>query len=262
MNHPPQADNASFVPFSVELATCAADIREAQRLRYRVFADEMGARLHSTEPGVDCDRFDPFCHHLLVRDTLTGQVVGYSRLLTDQQAQQAGGFYSQTEFAIQAILALPGRFIEVGRTCVHADYRTGATMIALWSGLADFVMQHGFDYFIGCPSIPLGEGYSEAHAIFNELAKRHLTDESLRVIPLKPLPPPEKPLPSCFALPPLLKAYLRLGAKICGEPYWDEDFQVADLFILLPTRRVAKRYARHFLGQIPRQGSELNRGRH
>jgi putative hemolysin len=237
---------------SVGFADSLAEVREAQRLRYQVFARELGAHLHTQLPGLDYDPFDPHCEHLLVRDNVTGQVVGCTRLLTDRQAQQAGGFYSQTEFDLSRILTLPGRFVEVGRTCIHPDYRNGTTIATLWTGLAGFIAEHGFDYFIGCPSIPLGAGYRQAHATYVALAARYRLPEAQRVTPLIPLPPPEGPV-DLFkpALPPLLKAYLRLGARIGGEPCLDADFGVADLFILLPTRDIERRYARHFLEQTP-----------
>ena len=234
----------------VGFAGSFAEIREAQRLRYQVFAGEMGAHLHTPLPGLDYDQFDAYCRHLLVRDNTTGQVVGYTRLLTAEQAQQAGGFYSQTEFDIEPILQLPGRFLEVGRTCIHPDYRNGATIATLWSGVAAFIVEQGFDYLIGCPSIPLGENYREAHAIYASLVPRYLIAAAWQVQPHIPLPPIDAAVYSeKVSLPPLLKAYLRLGAKICGEPYLDSDFHVADLFILLPTREIDHRYARHFLGQ-------------
>ena len=236
---------------AVGFAGSFAEVREAQRLRYQVFAGEMGAHLHTPMPGLDYDHFDAFCRHLLVRDSATGQVIGYTRLLTAEQAQLAGGFYSQTEFDIGPILQLPGRFMEVGRTCIHPDYRNGATIATLWSSVAAFIVEQGFDYLIGCPSIPLGEEYREAHAIYANLAARHLIAANLRAQPYIPLPPIEATAyPEKISLPPLLKAYLRLGAKICGEPYLDADFQVADLFILLPTPEIDHRYARHFLGQV------------
>ncbi|MEZ5584293.1 MAG: GNAT family N-acyltransferase [Candidatus Competibacteraceae bacterium] len=182
-------------------------------------------------------------------DQTNEQVVGCTRILTDQQARQAGGYYSQGEFDISRILAIPGRFMELGRTCVHADYRNGATITALWTGLADFIAEYDFDHLIGCASIPLGENNSQAQAIFADLAPRYLTAEPLRVQPLQPLPRGDGLSRSDYVLPPLLKAYLRVGARICGEPCLDPDFQVADLFILLSTRNVERRYARHFMGR-------------
>lgn len=232
----------------VGLATSFAEIHAAQRLRYEVFAWETGARLHTPFPGLDYDRFDDYCQHLLVWDSATQQVVGCTRLLTDQGACNAGGFYSETEFDLSRVLATSGRFLEIGRTCVHPDYRNGATITALWSGLATLISQHNFDYLIGCASIPLGEGCGEAHAIFAALSQRYLVKEPLRVTPFYPLPCQTALLRSDYTLPPLLKAYLRVGAKIGGEPCLDADFKVADLFILLPTQHLERRYARHFLG--------------
>lgn len=231
----------------IELAESTAQIREAQRLRYEVFSRELGARLHSAVAGIDDDAFDAHCHHLLVWDG--DRIGGCTRILTADRARRAGGFYSQTEFNIDAVLALPGRFMEAGRTCVHRDYRNGAAITTMWAGLANFVAEHRIDYMIGCASMPLGDNGAEAWAIYADLARRYLSPPSLRVWPLIPLPPVERPARG-YVLPPLLKAYLRIGAKICGEPYWDRDFNVADVFILVPTASLERRYARHFLGAI------------
>lgn len=231
---------------SVELALSHEDIRAAQRLRYSIFAGEMGAKLHNRLPDLDHDRLDDFCQHLIVRDGL-GHVVGCTRILTAEMAQRAGGFYSETEFDLTPVLALPGRFMEIGRTCVHADYRNGTTISTLWSGLAKFIADRGIDYLIGCASIPLGEDGGEARALYAELAQRHLVPEPLRVKPHLPLPRSDGLARGIGTVPPLLKAYLRLGARIGGEPCLDPDFKVADVFILLSTQRIERRYARHFL---------------
>lgn len=231
---------------SVELARFYEDIRASQRLRYAIFAGEMGATLHNHLPGLDHDPLDDYCQHLIVRDGL-GQVVGCTRILTAEAAKRAGGFYSQTEFDLSPVLALPGRFMEIGRTCVHPDYRNGATISTLWSGLATFIADQNIDYLIGCASIPLGADGGEAQALYAELAQRHLVPESLRVKPLLPLPRRDGVACGVGGIPPLLKAYLRLGARIGGEPCLDPDFKVADVFILLSTQRIERRYARHFL---------------
>lgn len=231
---------------TVELAKSVGDIRAAQRLRYAIFANEMGATLHNRLPGLDHDALDEYCQHLIVRDGFD-QVVGCTRILTADTAQRAGGFYSESEFDLAPVLALPGRFMEIGRTCVHADYRNGATIGTLWSGLAAFIAEHQIDYLIGCASMPLGEGGSAARALYAELAQRHLVAEALRVQPRLPLPRHDGLAHPVGPIPPLLKAYLRLGARIGGEPCLDLDFKVADVFILLSTQRIERRYARHFL---------------
>lgn len=247
---PPVASLSVVEPRSldVELARSSKDIRAAQRLRYTVFAEEMGAKLHNWLPGLDHDRFDEHCQHLLVRNGF-GTVIGCTRILTAQAAERAGGFYSETEFDLAPVLALPGRFMEIGRTCVHPDYRNGATISTLWSGLAAFIAKHQIDYLIGCASLPLGEGGDAARFLYAELAQRHLVAEELRVRPRWPLPLSRRDGVAATPgpMPPLLKAYLRLGARIGGEPCLDLDFNVADVFILLATQRIERRYARHFL---------------
>jgi len=231
---------------SVALARSRAETEAAQRLRYAIFAGEMGATLHNRIPGLDHDRFDAYCQHLLVHDGL-GRLVACTRLLTPEAARRAGGFYSQTEFDLAPVLALPGRFLEIGRTCVHPDYRNGATISTLWSGLAAFIAEQRIDYLIGCASIPLGTDGGAVRVLYAELASRHLVPEPLRVKPHLPLPRHDGVACDQYTVPPLLKAYLRLGAQIGGEPCLDPDFHVADVFILLASQRIERRYARHFL---------------
>lgn len=231
---------------SAELARSSAAIEAAQQLRYAIFADEMGATLHSRIPGLDQDRFDPYCRHLIVRDAL-GQVVGCTRILTADAAVRAGGFYSQTEFDLGPVLALPGRFAEIGRTCIHPAHRGGTAISTLWNGLAALIANWRIDYLIGCASIPLGAECGAARALYAEFAQRHLLPENLRVKPHLPLPQHDGLIPNRSPVPPLLKAYLRLGAQLGGEPCLDPHFKAADLFILLSTDQIERRYARHFL---------------
>lgn len=241
------------VPLTVSLAASASDVIESQGLRYDVFAREAGARLHNTIAGIDHDRFDPHCEHVLVRDAETGMVVASTRILTCEQAAHTGGFYSASEFDIAAILRMPGRFMEIGRTCVHADYRGGAAITMLWKGISQFLESRGYDYLIGCASIGLQDGGMQAQAVMQRLRQRHMVPDERRVTPLLPYPP--RPVDTSLApqLPPLLKAYLRLGALIGGEPFWDRDFNVADVFVLLGVDRLDARYARHF--QVQQQAN-------
>ncbi|MCG5516758.1 MULTISPECIES: GNAT family N-acetyltransferase [unclassified Ectothiorhodospira] len=236
-----------------ELARDEADIMASQRLRYQVFAEEMGAELSQTSVicGLDQDRYDRYCHHLLVRDTQTGAAVASTRILLDQQARLAGGFYSENEFQLGDVAYLKGRVMEVGRTCVHPEYRNGAAIGVLWSGLAQFMSSHRVDHLIGCASIPMHDGGRQARAIMERLREKHLVPEALRVEPRLPLPPGTATWPGQTVMPPLLKAYLRLGARIGGEPCWDPDFRVADVFILLNREDLPARYQRHFLRAVP-----------
>ena len=234
--------------FSVSLASNLEEVREAQALRYQVFAEEMGATLETTLPLHDVDKFDTYCHHVLVRDQNVGKVVGCTRILTSEEAKISGGFYSQSEFDLSQILALPAKLMEIGRTCVHSDYRNGLIISLLWSQVAKFMAEHGVDYLMGCASIPLRD--NRRNPLFSELIERHSTGSHLRVYPKVPLRQDnensEPPLP----IPPLLRAYLRLGAQICGEPCWDADFKVADVFILVGFENLQKRYIRHFFDRL------------
>ncbi|MFA9460028.1 GNAT family N-acetyltransferase [Thiohalorhabdus sp. Cl-TMA] len=231
----------------VVVAESRAEVERCQRLRYEVFTADLGARIATSRPGLDHDSYDAYCRHLYVRDNRTGAMVGTTRLLTSAGAVAAGGFYSAGEFDLRRVLSLPGRFLEVGRTCIHPDYRRGAAITTLWNGIAGMAIAEGSDYLIGCPSIPLGGGRAYALAVMDHLRAHYHVPESLRVVPRHPLPrDPELPAETEAVLPPLMKAYMRLGARVCGEPFWDEDFNVADVFILLETGAITRRYARHF----------------
>jgi len=136
------------------LARTEDEVREAQRLRHRVFAEELGARLDSAAERLDRDRFDEYCEHLLVRSSDTGEVVGTYRILTAANARRAGGFYSEQEFDLGAIPSLP-RVVEIGRACVHPDHRSGAVLALLWGALAQHFRLHGYEHVIGCASVPI-----------------------------------------------------------------------------------------------------------
>lgn len=237
----------------VSLAQSAEEIRASQRLRHQVFAREMGARLHTTEPGVDQDAYDPFCDHLLVRESTTGELVASTRILSSDRLQDAGGYYSASEFELGALQRLHGRVMEVGRTCVRADYRTGSALHLLWMGLARYMMTHGFEYLMGCASIPYTPGDRATELLLDDLLHFHASPLALRAQPRRPLP---RTTSGAWILqaaepPSLLKAYLRFGAKICGEAYWDVDFGVADVLILVDVRQVPARYRNHFLREVP-----------
>lgn len=250
-----QTTSPSRHNLKVSLASSMEEVKAAQNLRFRVFAEEMGAQLPNSEARLDRDHFDTYCHHLIVRDSTTQEVVAYTRILTSAQAKLAGRFYSESEFDMQRIHDLNGKFMEVGRTCVHQDYRSGAAIGVLWSGLAQFMVDNQFDYLMGCASIPITHDGLSIRMLYEYLKHKYLSDDDTRVYPKTPMPGHlfslhesadidwQKPMP----LPPLLKAYMRLGAEVCGEPCWDPDFSVADVFVLLDRRRLNARYAKHFV---------------
>ena len=230
---------------SVGLAVSEREIHEAKKLRYRVFADEMGARLPTKTPGVDHDFYDPYCEHLVARDEQSGEIVGTYRILTPEAARRVGGYYTEDEFDLTRLLHLRPYMVEIGRSCVHPDFRTGATITLLWSGLANFMMARKYRFLTGCASVSMADGGHNAVALYDRL-QDHLAPLEFRVFPRHALPLDELRQDLSPEIPPLIKGYLRAGAWICGEPAWDPDFNTADLPILLPMDRVDTRYAKHF----------------
>ncbi|MCS6896340.1 MAG: GNAT family N-acetyltransferase [Nitrospira sp.] len=240
--------NAQRSNLAVSIAKSPVEVREAQRLRHHVFVEECGARLPHSSAGIDEDEFDPYCDHLIVRDTRHHMVVGTYRILTSWKAQEVGRFYSESEFDLTNLKPLTPRLVEVGRSCIHADYRQGAVITLLWAGLAQYMIAGGYEYLMGCASISLSDGGEQATATYLYLRERCLSPLHWRVIPHRPYPlAGERPLRKP-TLPPLVKGYVRLGAFICGEPAWDQQFNTADLFMLLPLAQMDARYARHFFG--------------
>lgn len=229
------------------LAETDAEIDQALRLRYKVFAEELGARLPSAKRRRDVDHFDAHCRHLIVINETNRRVLGCTRLLDDAGAAAAGGFYSEQEFELDAIRALPGRRLEVGRSCIHPQFRNGAGIGLLWQGLAAMVAQNGYDWLFGCASISWGEDGAAVQATLERLRRRHLVEPARRARPLHPLPAQRSNQAlTALRMPPLLKAYLGLGARACGEPCWDADFGVADVLMLLDLEQLSARHARHF----------------
>jgi len=230
----------------LSLARNATEIAEAQRLRYKVFAEEMGAEL-SNIGGLDIDGFDEFCDHLLVRESGTHQVIGTYRILSPHKANEAGGYYSAGEFDLSRISHLFDRTVEVGRACVHQHYRSGATISMLWAGLAKYMQMHSYEYMIGCASVPMNDGGHAAASLYHKLKDDFLTAAEYRVFPHNPLPVDALNKEMQVACPPLIKGYLRLGAQICGAPAWDSYFNTADMLVMLSLSKINHRYATHFL---------------
>lgn len=225
--------------------------RAAQALRWQVFAGELGARLPSREPGIDQDEFDRHCEHLVVRDEESGEVVGTYRLLAPEAAHRAGAYYSETEFDLTRLRHLRSRMVEVGRSCIHSQHRGGAVLALLWAGLARYMATHGYTYLAGCASMGMADGGHAAAAAYERMRAENQAPVEYQVFPRCPLPLAELDATAGGELPPLIRAYLRAGAWICGEPARDPDFNTADFFVLLPLANVAPRYARHFLGTVP-----------
>ncbi|MGR8979557.1 MAG: GNAT family N-acetyltransferase [Gammaproteobacteria bacterium] len=248
MRNPAQeTSNQSVKKLTCIIADSESLIKEAQSLRYRVFAKEMGAKLKSESEELDYDEIDQYCDHLIVYDNINNKIAGYTRLLNQEQAQELGRFYSQDEFDLDRILALPGRFLEVGRTCIEPDYRGGAVLTTLWSALAEYALAGEYHYLLGCASITPGPSGFAVDAVYRAIDAKNRAPDSLRATPIIPVPDNLKCQRDESGIPPLLKAYLRLGAVVCGEPYWDKDFNCMDLLVLLPLAQLEERYSKHYM---------------
>ncbi|MBW8458385.1 MAG: GNAT family N-acetyltransferase [Thiobacillus sp.] len=234
--------------YHVSLAVDDSEIRQAQRLRYQVFAEEMGARLSSALPGHDVDLYDPFCDHLLVRELGDGEIVGTYRILPPDAARHVGSYYSEQEFDLTRLNFLRPRMAELGRSCVHPAHRSGGVLARLWIGLADYMTRYGYEYIVGCASIGMADGGHIAASVHRQIVKRHLAPVEWRATPRTRLPIESLDDGRTAALPPLIKGYTRLGAMVCGEPAWDPDFNTADLLMLLPMAQLNRSYARRFIG--------------
>jgi len=226
------------------LAETEAEVREAQRLRHLVFAEELGARLDSAAERLDRDRFDAYCEHLLVRTCTTGEVVGTYRILTAAAARRAGGFYSEQEFDLGAIPSLP-QVVEIGRACVHPDHRGGAVIGLLWGALAQHFRLRGLEHVIGCASLPARENPGGVAAICDRLLREHGTPPTWRARPRRPFT--ASPSLTRAPIPALIRGYMHMGAAVCGEPAWDPDFGTADLLLLLSLSRMSGRFAQRLL---------------
>ena len=241
----PAPQSSSGGGLVVGLARTAAEIDALQRLRYDVFSEDLAAVFPSGHGGRDEDRFDPWCEHVIVREANGGRIVGTYRILTPAQAIKAGGYYAESEFDISALDALRHDMVEVGRSCVHADYRQGNAIMLLWNGVAEVMRQGAYRYAFGCASISLRDDGAAAAAVWRQVRSHLEVSPDLQVAPLHryPVERLDRSLPA--KTPPLIKGYLKLGARICGEPAWDPDFNSADLPVLLDVCEMDHRYKRH-----------------
>jgi putative hemolysin len=249
------AANPEARQLTVMWATNEDEVREAQRLRFRVFADEMGARLNSlpgTPPGLDIDAFDAHCEHLLVRttesDDASSRVVGTYRVLTPAAARRAGGLYIDREFELTGIDAVRPRVAELGRSCTDAEFRTGGVILMLWAALAAFMLRNGLDITVGCASVTMHDGGHSAASLWNRLRAEHLVGPELAAVPRLPLPTAQLRGDLDVEPPALIKGYLRCGGKVLGPPAWDPEFQTADLPMMMSLADLPASYRRRFIG--------------
>lgn len=236
--------------FAVRLARTPAEVEAAQRLRYEVFVQELGGDGEMVDHAarLERDRFDPFFDHLLVYD-MTGpfeRLAGVYRLLRDDQAQAAGQFYSEDEYDLEPLRQSGRKLMELGRSCLHADYRGGAAMFHLWQGLAAYVQEHGVEVMFGVASFHGTDPRRLAQPL-SLLYHRHLAPPELRVRsrahqPMDLVTPAQlDKRRALLDVPALIKAYLRLGGMVGDGAYVDHAFNTTDICLVMDTARLNSR---------------------
>jgi L-ornithine Nalpha-acyltransferase len=236
---------------SVRLARSDADLRAAQRLRYDVFSQEMGAELGSAAIGLDHDAYDAVCDHLLVEDG--ERVVGTYRLLRKSVADAHTGFYSTGEYCVDQLSGNDGEWLELGRSCVAAEYRDAGTIQLLWRGIAAYLADHRISLMFGCASFA-GLNLADHAAPLSYLYHNHLAPAGLRVtaradrfVDMAMLPVGGYELRHAMRmLPPLIKGYLRVGAMVGDGAVIDHEFNTVDVFMIMPVEQIAGRYLDRF----------------
>lgn len=242
--------------FSVFLAKDDSDLREAKALRYEVFVREMGAdgALVDHEAGLEQDHFDAFCDHMLIAETSTNRIIGVYRLMRSDQAEAAGGFYGRSEYDLSPLISSGRRLLELGRSCLHPDFRGGKALFHLWSGLNDYVVAHEIEVLFGVASFA-GQDLKALAGTLSVLHHDYLAPEVLRCRslayqPMDLLPPEQvnrrQAMVDC---PALIKAYLRLGGKVGDGAYIDHAFNTTDVCMILDTTKMTARQKRIYAGQ-------------
>lgn len=245
LSRPPHLVAGSY---QLRLATADADLIATQRLRFDVFNLELNEGLDSAYlSGLDRDRFDAACDHLIVEDMRCGEVVGTYRLQTGQLAAAHHGYYSEQEFDFAPFESIRCELVELGRACVHRDHRKLSVLNLLWRGIVRYTSERGARYLVGCSSLTT-QDIALGHAMFERLRGRHLVEVRFRTQPLPShaLPPAQHDA-ECEPPPRLLRAYLALGAKICGAPAIDREFKTIDFLTFLDLGALPGAVRNHFL---------------
>ncbi len=239
--------------FSIKLTTSKKEIEKALKLRFNVFNLEMGEGLESSYlTQKDEDEFDKQCHHLIITDKQTDEVVGTYRLQHSKMAKAGIGFYSDTEFNLSMLgEEILEKAVELGRSCIAKEYRSNRVLFLLWRGIANYLFFNKKRYLFGCCSLNTQDPVAGI-TLLEHLKEEGHVDDSIHLTPRDDyaLPSGIKPDPDLqIDLPPLMRMYLKYGAKIIGQPALDKDFKTIDYFILFDLQRLDPEMFKNYLGR-------------
>jgi putative hemolysin len=239
----------------VKLASSFSEIDAAMRLRFEVFNLELQEGSNASyAKGFDSDAYDAYCDHLIVKDLDDNEVVGTYRMLKRSQADRHIGFYSENEVDLSNLKGLPGELLELGRLCVAKSHRSRGVMQLLWGALMQYALKNRVSYMFGCGSLHCAD-LREVERVYSYLRRHYLAGPKFQVDPAYSsriaLPDPESEDSAIGAslksLSPILKGYLRAGAKICGAPAYDPEFGSIDVLVLMEIARMSRRYKQHYI---------------
>lgn len=234
--------------YRLRLAASEAERDAACRLRFRVFNLELGEGLRSSySTGLDKDRFDFVCDHLIIEDLSSGKIVGTYRMQTGGEARKHWGYYSAQEFDLTPYEGIRDQVLELGRASIDRDHRSSEVLTLLWRGISEYCKWRGLRYLIGCSSLNSQEP-AEGWAIYEQL-KPFLTATEFCTAPMPSyaLPLSNEGPQRSPKIPRLLKTYIGIGARICGEPAWDREFGTIDFLTLLDLRQLTPAARNRFL---------------
>lgn len=230
--------------FILKTAANPFELRQALQLRHEVFYRELQNK--ETADRLDVDELDLICDHLLIVDKTSGRVVGTYRLIS---SLFTNGFYSQGEFEIDEIVALPGVKLELGRACIHQDFRNGAIINLLWKGIAEYVRKTNAKYLFGCASVQTTD-LVEAGCLLASLREKGLSTTEYSVRPTPAYRSALADVTECGTVqsevPALIQSYILAGAKFYGEPALDRDFGCYDFFMMLKVEEMSKLFRRRY----------------
>jgi len=233
---------AATTLFQVRLAQTMEDLLECQRLRYLVFNCELGEGLTSSETtGLDGDRFDFICDHLMVHDAANGRLVGTYRMQTGYRAKGNLGYYSEQLFDLRPFEPIRGEILELGRACVHQEYRNSAVLTMLWKGIAAYAVRCNARYLVGCSSLT-SQDENEGMALYEELKEKYLVEPALRTMPHVAFQCHGNGQGAAAPSPPrLFRAYLDISGKLCGPPGIDREFKTIDFLTVVDLQHIPDR---------------------